>query len=86
MKNHDDSVVPPSYSVALLKITDLISVDRAPRGLRRYLRRLGGCQLERLADYGAPDEFTDNDFRAVQTPSVSVLHTAPGSGTEICAR
>ena len=76
MNNHGESVVPASHSGALLKITDLISADRAPHDLRRYLRRPGGGQLERLADYGTPDEFTDNDFRAVQTLSVSALHAA----------
>jgi hypothetical protein len=64
MNNNGESAVPPSHSGALLKITDLISADRAPHDLRRYLRRPGGSQLERLADYGTPDEFTDNDFRA----------------------
>jgi Family of unknown function (DUF6308) len=76
MENHDESVVPPSHVGALLKIRKLISADRAPHDLRRYLRRTGGSQLERLADYDTPDEFTDSGFRAVQTLSVSVLHTA----------
>jgi hypothetical protein len=76
MNNHVESTGPPSHSRPLLKITELISADRAPHDLRRYLRRPGGSQLERLADYRTPDEFTDNDFRAVQTLSVSVLHTA----------
>jgi hypothetical protein len=74
--NHGESAVPPSHSAALLKITDLISADRAPLDLRRYLRGPGGSQLERLADYGAPDEFTANDFRAVQMLSVRALHKA----------
>ena len=76
MNNHGESAGPPSHSGPLLKITELISADRAPHDLRLYLRRPGGNQLERLADYGTPDEFTDSDFRAVQTLSVSVLHTA----------
>jgi hypothetical protein len=75
-KGHGKDAVPPAYSGALLKITDLVNADRAPDDLRRYLHRPGGSQLERLADYGAPDEFTDNDFRAVQALSVSTLRSA----------
>lgn len=76
MRNSSEGTVPALYSDALLKITNLINADRAPDDLRRYLRRSGGRQLEQLADYGTPNEFTDNDFRAVQALSVSVLHSA----------
>lgn len=76
METHGESAVPLTHSAVLVKITDFVSADRAPVDLRRYIRRPGGSQLEQLADYGTPDEFPQNDFRAVRALSVSVLHTA----------
>lgn len=76
MRNCGGDAVAAPCSSALDRVRDLVSADRAEDDLRRYLRRPGGSQLERLADYGSPDEFTDSDFRAVQALSVSALHSA----------
>jgi hypothetical protein len=73
MENCTEGAVPVQYFGALDKVRELISADRAADDLRRYLHRPGGSQLERLADYSTPDEFTDDDFRAVQALSVSAL-------------
>ena len=65
-----------NYEVTRALVRQLIDADRAITDLHRYLTLFGGARFDHLANRQRPDEFTSEDFLAVQKLSVSVLRTA----------
>lgn len=64
------------YTATLNLIRQVIAAERASCDLHRYVTSFGGGQFDKIIDRHAADEFTAEDFKAVQKLNVSVLHAA----------
>lgn len=62
--------------MSIERIKAIIATGSAERDLRRYIADYDGARFDKADGQHATDEFTTEDFKAVQALNVNVLHTA----------